>query len=240
MDNAKKADPGQASQPVQELNKYSAEQIKKSASQSETQEDKTKVKNDEDEKEDGDEHKDKHKDEHKHANKDSESSDEGKDSENSDEGKDSQNSDEDKDDNKGEDSHKDSDKGEDTDEDKDDKSKGTKNSISKFNHKILVSDSAVEIKGKFTYDFDLTFDQHDFKKLFSYTEGNWERICKNALKQFKGDKSRETSDEILNLEFNLLSEDKQIRQNLFYMCMNDQRITSKDRLLFNENEDGFH
>ena len=58
------------------------------------------------------------------------------------------------------------------------------------------------------------------------------------MEQLK-DFNRELAEEMLQIQFDLISEDVVIRTQLYYICLLDRTLTPEDQEFFNKNKDAF-
>lgn len=99
----------------------------------------------------------------------------------------------------------------------------------------------IEINGEYTEDLDLFFNEEDVEGLFNFVNQDYAIVCDLGLKIIKaGDNQIEVqplNDELLTKSFNYLSEDKEARDVLYLVCLNNENLSDEDQKLMHDSRE---
>ena len=116
-----------------------------------------------------------------------------------------------------------------------------------FDRKLLLTEDIYEVDGEYTKDLDLFFKSEDVRNLFNYIEQDYKEVCALALDLLK-EQAKENEDytkiqelnvELYDIEWNYLSEDTNIRDTLYHVCILNKELSHDDALILHESEEKF-
>ena len=110
-----------------------------------------------------------------------------------------------------------------------------------FEPELIVGDDMIEINGEYTEDLDLFFNEEDVEGLFNFVNQDYAIVCDLGLKIIKaGDNQIEVqplNDELLTKSFNYLSEDKEARDVLYLVCLNNENLSDEDQKVMHDSRE---
>jgi len=112
-----------------------------------------------------------------------------------------------------------------------------------FDNKVLVEGETYRVSDKYTEDFDLFFNPNDVRGVFKFEGKEYEQICHlaaQALDPALQKKQEFVMQDLMEHEFNYLTEDAFARQTLFQVCLFDQFLKEDERQLIRKNPQKFH